>query len=78
MPGTAFCRDLIDPISMRGDDRKQAAMFSDLTLAERIPAGHPARQMGVLVDRALVQVDAELEKLYAETGRPSIAWKEIF
>jgi hypothetical protein len=47
-------------------------MFSDLTLAERIPADRPARQMGVPIDLALVRVDAELEKLYAETGRPSI------
>jgi len=30
---------------MRGDDQKQAAMFSYLTLAQRIPADHPARQM---------------------------------
>jgi transposase len=58
---------------MRGDDRQQAAMFSYLTLAQRIPADHPARQIRVLVDRALERVDAELEKLYSDTGRPSIA-----
>jgi len=33
MAGTAIFRKLIDPMSMRGDDRKQAAMFSCLTLA---------------------------------------------
>ena len=48
-------------------------MFSYLTLAQRIPADHPARQIRVLVDRALVRMDAELEKLYSQTGRPSIA-----
>jgi transposase len=58
---------------MRGDDQKQAAMFSYLTLAQRIPADHPARQIRVLVDRALERMDAELEKLYSDTGRPSIA-----
>jgi transposase len=58
---------------MRGDDQKQAAMFSYLTLAQRIPADHPARQIRVLVDRALARMDGELEKLYAVTGRPSIA-----
>jgi transposase len=58
---------------MRGDDEKQTAMFSYLTLAQRIPADHPARQIRVLVDRALERLDAELEKLYSETGRPSIA-----
>src|SRR5664279_4920182 len=58
---------------MRGDDQKQAAMFSYLTLAQRIPADHPARQIRALVDRALERMDAELEKLYSDTGRPSIA-----
>jgi transposase len=58
---------------MRGDDWKQSAMFSYLTLAQRIPADDPARQIRVLVDRALVRLDTELEKLYSDTGRPSIA-----
>lgn len=70
---TAFLLALIYPISMRGDDQKQSAMFSYLTLAQRIPADHPARQIRVLVDRALERMDAELEKLYSDTGRPSIA-----
>ena len=34
---------------------------------------HPARQIRVLVDRALGRMDGELEKLYSDTGRPSIA-----
>jgi transposase len=58
---------------MRGDDQKQAAMFSYLTLAQRIPADHPARQIRALADRALERMDGELEKLYSDTGRPSIA-----
>jgi len=57
---------------MRGDDQQQTAMFSYLTLAQRIPADHPARQIRVLVDRALKRMDGELEKLYSDTGRPSI------
>ena len=48
-------------------------MFSYLTLAQRIPSDHPARQIRALVDRALARMDAELEKLYSDTGRPSIA-----
>ena len=58
---------------MRGNDQKQTAMFSYLTLAQRIPTDHPARQIRALVDRALERMDAELEKLYSDTGRPSIA-----
>jgi len=48
-------------------------MYSYITLAERIPTDHPARQIRVLADRALRRMDAELEKLYSDTGRPSIA-----
>jgi transposase len=73
MAVTDFHMDLIYPMSMRGDDLKQSAMFSYLTLAQRIPADHPARQIRVLVDRALERMDGELEKLYSDTGRPSIA-----
>ncbi len=48
-------------------------MFSYVTLQQRIPVDHPARQIRALVDRALERMDAELEKLYSTTGRPSIA-----
>ena len=58
---------------MRGDDEKQTAMYSYVTLAQRIPADHPARQIRALVDRALARMDADLERLYSATGRPSIA-----
>ena len=58
---------------MRGNDQKQAAMFSYITLAQRIPMAHPARQIRALVDRALGRMETELEKLYSDTGRPSIA-----
>jgi transposase len=58
---------------MRGNDQQQTAMFSYLTLAQRIPADHPARQIRVLVDRALERMGSEFEKLYSDTSRPSIA-----
>jgi transposase len=58
---------------MRGEDEKQTAMYSYLTLAQRIPADHPVRGIRAVVDRALARIDGELEKLYSETGRPSIA-----
>jgi transposase len=57
---------------MREDDQQQTAMFSYLTLAQRIPMDHPARQIRALADRALERMDAELEKLYSDTSRPSI------
>ena len=73
MAVTDICLELLYQRVMRGNDQKQAAMFSYLTLAQRIPADHPARQIRALVDRALQRLDAELEKLYSGTGRPSIA-----
>jgi transposase len=58
---------------MRGEDQQQAAMFSYITLERRIPEDHPVRQIRKLVDRALARMDGELARLYAKTGRPSIA-----
>jgi transposase len=58
---------------MRGEDRQQAAMYSYVTLEQHIPPDHPVRQIRVLVDRALLRLDAEFDKLYADIGRPSIA-----
>ena len=59
--------------SMRGNDKQQAAMFSYVTLEQRIPLDHPARQIRALADVALRRLDAEFDKLYAKIGRPSIA-----
>jgi transposase len=58
---------------MRGDDEQQGAVFSYVTLEQRVPQDHPARRIRELVDRALKRMDGELSKLYAAKGRPSIA-----
>jgi transposase len=58
---------------MRGEEAKQAAMFSYVTLEQRIPADHPLRGIRGMVDRALEGISAELDELYSSTGRPSIA-----
>lgn len=57
---------------MRGADITQAAMFSYRTLEERIPKEHPLRQLRRVIDGILASMDAELDALYAETGRASI------
>jgi transposase len=48
-------------------------MFSYITLERRVPADHPLRGIRRLTDRALERMSEELGKLYAATGRPSIA-----
>ncbi len=48
-------------------------MFSYITLERRVPADHPLRGIRRLSDRALERMSGELGKLYAATGRPSIA-----
>ena len=58
---------------MRGEDQQQTAMFSYITLSHRIPSDHPVRRIRALVDQALECMDADFEKLYSSTGRPSIA-----
>jgi transposase len=58
---------------MRGEDSKQTAMYSYVTLSQRIPADHPLRSIRGMVDRALEQMDPLFDELYARMGRPSIA-----
>ena len=48
-------------------------MFSYVSMEQRIPAHHPIRRVRAMVDRALQRMDAVLEAMYAERGRPSIA-----
>lgn len=57
---------------MRGADITQAALFSYRSLEERIPKAHPLRKLRVVVDAILTTMDAELDALYATTGRDSI------
>ncbi len=62
---------------MRGPDTQQAAMFSYLSPEERVPATHPLRPLRQYVDTALTGLSPRLAKLYAQTGRPSIAPEKL-
>jgi transposase len=57
---------------MRGDNQQQAAMFSFLSPEQRVPADHPLRTIHKLVDRVLLALSPEFDRLYSHTGRPSI------
>ena len=62
---------------MRGHDRQQAAMYSYLSPEQRVPADHPLRPIRALVDEALRGLSSEFSRLYARTGRPSIAPEKL-
>lgn len=57
---------------MRGNLSHQSAMFSYVSLEERIPKHHPLRKLRLIVDTILATMDKEFEAAYAQTGRPSV------
>jgi transposase len=58
---------------MRGDDEKQDGMFSYVSPEKRVPADHPLRPLRAMMDDILKGMSPRFAKLYARTGRPSIA-----
>ncbi len=58
---------------MRGEVDPQSSMFHYFSVASRIPADHPLRRVKKLAVLALSAISAELDGLYARTGRPSIS-----
>jgi len=58
---------------MRGNERQQQDLFSYGGLEERVAADHPLRRIRGLCDAALDALRPQLEELYSDTGRPSIA-----
>ena len=57
---------------MRGEVDPQSSMFHYFSVESRIPADHPLRRVKKLTESALSAISAELDGLYARTGRPSI------
>ena len=58
---------------MRGDDEQQLDVFSYVSPEQRVLHDHPLRSLRAMSDDALQQLRPRLNKLYAKTGRPSIA-----
>jgi transposase len=58
---------------MRGSDTRTGELFSYVDLEDRVPAKHPLRVIRRIVNDVLIALDAEFAKIYAATGRPSIA-----
>jgi len=58
---------------MRGTDERTGELFSYVDLEDRVPAKHPLRLIRRIVNDVLRALDGEFAKLYADSGRPSIA-----
>src|SRR5260370_39344386 len=57
---------------MRGPEQPQTALFSYLSVEDRIPPDHPLRALRKLVDPILTALSPRFAALYSELGRPSI------
>lgn len=57
---------------MRGEQKSQQAMFSYISLEDRVPANHPLRKIRSLVDKALGELSSRFASMYSRVGRPSI------
>jgi transposase len=57
---------------VRGRQDPQGDMLAFLSPESLIPPKHPLRTIRELADRALVELSPQLDRMYAEVGRPSI------
>ena len=57
---------------MRGSDQRSGELFSYVDIEARVPSRHPLRVIRSIVNDVLASLDAEFDKLYADTGRGSI------
>ena len=62
---------------MRGQDEQQLGVFSYVSPEQRIPHDHPLRQLLAMADEALRELKPRFSRLYAKTGRPSIAPEKL-
>jgi transposase len=59
-------------MDMRGQDHQQSNMFSYLSPNQRVRKDHPLRAIRAIADKALANMSARFDAMYATTGRPSI------
>jgi len=62
---------------MRGIDEQQMDVFSYVSPERRVPQDHPLRSLRAMTDEALRELQPRFNKLYAKTGRPSIAPEKL-
>lgn len=62
---------------MRGSDEMQEALFLVAKLDDFVPADHPLRAIRLLVNEALAGLNGLFNRIYADTGRASIAPEKL-
>lgn len=62
---------------MRGQQERSGPLFSYISTEDRIPRGHPLRQVRRLADLALDRLNPTFCRLYPEGGRPSIPPEQL-
>jgi transposase len=62
---------------MRGQQERTGPLFSYVSTADRIPKGHPLRQVRQLADQVLDRLNPTFCRLYPEGGRPSIPPEQL-
>lgn len=62
---------------MRGADVMQGAMFSYVSLEDRIPREDPLRRLRVVVDTILASMSSLFDARYSHTGRPLVVPEKL-
>ena len=62
---------------MRGKNEQQLDVFSYVSPEQRVPQDHLLRSLRAMTDEALRDLQPRFNKLYAKTGRPSIAPEKL-
>ena len=62
---------------MRGQQERNASLFSYVSNEERIPASHPLRRIRRLADQALDRCNPTFCQLYALESRPSVPPEQL-
>ena len=57
---------------MRGKVDPQSHLFTYFSPESMVPAAHPLRAIKAYADRVLASMNEEFDRIYADTGRPSI------
>lgn len=57
---------------MRGQEKKQATIFSVVSPEKRVPKDHPLREIQAIADHALKALSPTFSQMYSKIGRPSI------